>query len=242
MTIQGHVSGRNVGGTVAPRERSFKMPLLQLFIVAVVAMIALASLRVARVHLGRTPLPEERGRRLFFLAFVLVPPIALALIQPNEPPGPLRGLLWAPAYGLMLAGLVVVMWAAAVVVRIFVRGPSRLLLLDALVGGGKQDQIELRLNAPVTAKLTDDVARVDRANAVFPRGGEFPAQIDRDGFRFAWDALDAATATLERQIADDQRLGLGVARVATATASDARSRLDTLRSLAFDGGQAWAAA
>jgi hypothetical protein len=54
--------------------------------------------------------------------------------------------------------------------------------------------------------------------------------------------LDGATRSLEGRIADDHRLGLAVARATTATASDARSRLDTLRRLAVDQGQAWAAA
>ena len=75
---------------------------------------------------------------------------------------------------------------------------------------------------------------------LFPRGHDFPLQIERSGFRFAWDALDAATGKLEARIADDHRIGLAVASSAVATAVDARSRLDTLRRLAGDGGPAWA--
>lgn len=93
----------------------------------------------------------------------------------------------------------------------------------------------------MTAKLAESVALVDRANAVFPRGHDFPLQIDRSSFRFAWDALDAATGTLEGRIADDHRIGLAVASAAVATADDARSRLDTLRSHAISRGQVWAA-
>jgi hypothetical protein len=88
--------------------------------------------------------------------------------------------------------------------------------------------------------LVESVALVGRANVAFPRGPEFAAQIDRVGFRVDWDALDAATATLEVQIADDRRSGVGVASSATAMAQDARSRLDTLRRLAGDHGQVWA--
>ena len=43
------------------------------------------------------------------------------------------------------------------------------------------------------------------------------------------------------RILDDRGLGLAVASGATAIATDARSRLDTLRRLALDNGQVWAA-
>jgi hypothetical protein len=85
----------------------------------------------------------------------------------------------------------------------------------------------------VTAKLAQGMALVDRTNAVFPRGLEFPGQVDRADFHSAWDALDAATGTLEGTIAADRRLGLGVAQAAAATALDARSRLETLRRIAL---------
>jgi soluble lytic murein transglycosylase-like protein len=93
---------------------------------------------------------------------------------------------------------------------------------------------------PLTAPLAESQSFVDVANAVFPRGPKFPAQVDRPDFRAAWDALDAATRTLEGRIADDEGRGLGVASSATASAEDARGRLETLRTLASDGGQAWA--
>jgi hypothetical protein len=112
-------------------------------------------------------------------------------------------------------------------------------LLLALVGS-EGDLDDAPFNPPTTAKLAEILALVDRANAIFPRGPEFPVQINREGFRFAWDALDSATGTLEGQIADDYRLGLGVARAAEATAEDARSRLDSLRRFAVVNGQAWA--
>jgi len=77
---------------------------------------------------------------------------------------------------------------------------------------------------------------------VFPRGREFSEEVDRAGFRTAWDSLQAATARLEGDIADEHRLGRPVASAAMASAADARSRLDTLRSLAAGHGQAWAGA
>jgi hypothetical protein len=131
------------------------------------------------------------------------------------------------------------MWIAAVIVQLVARGRIRPLLLVALVGN-EGDPEDVPYDPPVTAKLAESVAIVERANAVFPRGHEFPLQIDRAGFRFAWDALDSATGTLEDRIADDHRLGLAVASEAAAAAADARSRLDTLRRLAVDRGQVWA--
>jgi hypothetical protein len=200
---------------------------LQLFIIAAVAMVGLAMLRLVRVHFGRTPLPEVRGIRFVVLAVLIALPIAL---------GAAASL---PLYLVILAGLIVLMWLAAVLVQLVARGRIRHLLLLALIGS-EGDPEDAQFDPPVTARLAEGVALVDRANAVFPRGHDFPLQVARSGFRFAWDALDAATATLERRIADDHRVGLAVASSAAATAVDARSRLSTLRRLAVDGGEAWA--
>ncbi|HEV8488702.1 MAG TPA: hypothetical protein VGQ58_02810 [Candidatus Limnocylindrales bacterium] len=200
---------------------------LQLSVLAVVVMASLATLRLVRAHFGRTPLPEVRGRRLIVLAFMLAPVIAL---------GAARSL---PLYVAILIGLTMLTWLAAVVVQLVVRGRIRPLLLLALVGH-EGDPEDVPFNPPVTARLAESLALVERANAVFPRGHDFPLQIDRSGFRFAWDALDAATGTLESRIADDHRVGLAVASSAAATAVDARSRLDTLRRLAVARGQVWA--
>ena len=209
-----------------------------LLILAIVAMIGLAALRLARVRAGRTPLPERR--RLFILAFLFIPPIVLgAVLQPGDgAAGPLRGLSAVPLYTVIVAGIALLMGLIALVVRAVAPGRSRPLLLLALVGS-EGDPDDVPFDPPVTAKLAESVALVDRANAVFPRGPEFPIQVDRAGFRGAWDALDAATESLERGIADDYRLGVPVASTAKATAADARGRLDTLRNLAVDRGQAW---
>lgn len=211
---------------------------LQLLVLAIVAMIGLATLRVARANAGRTPLPGGVGKLLFILAFLVVPPIVVgALIAPGT--GVLRGGASIPLYVGILAALAILMWIAAVVVRFVVPRKSRPLLLLALVGS-EGDPDEVPVDPPVTAKLAEDLALVDRANAAFPRGPEFPAQIDRADFRPAWDALDAVTGALEDQIAADCRLGLGAASTARATAKDARNRLDTLRKLAVFHGQTWA--
>jgi hypothetical protein len=144
-----------------------------------------------------------------------------------------------PLYGVMLGGLTVLMWIAALVVG-RVAGRTRRLLL-ALVGN-EGDADVIPVDPPITARLAESVAFVDHANAVFPRGLEFPHQVDRPGFRADWTTLDAATRTLEGVISNDFRIGLGVASAATATAADARSRLNTLRGLAVAHGQAWVGA
>jgi hypothetical protein len=204
------------------------MQFFQLLILAIVAMAALAVLRVVRVNAKRTPLPEVRGRSLLLLAFVLVPPIAFG------------GVAAVPIYLLVLAFVVILMWVAAVVVDRMPQTRNLQLARIALVGG-ESDPSD-RVETPVTPALTESIGRVTTANAAFPRGIAFAGQIDRSGFRDDWDALDAATKTLEVRIAEDHRLGLGVAAAATELAGDARSRLDTLRRFAGDHGQAWALA
>jgi len=213
-----------------------RLSLLQLVLLAIAAMLGLASLRTARVHFGRSPHPESR--LLFVLAFLFLPPIVIgAVAQPAT--DQLRGVAWVPLYGVILAALTILMWVAVLVAGVVAPGRSRPLLLLALIGS-EGDPEEVLFDPPMTVKLAESAARVDRANAVFPRGSDFPAQINRAGFRDAWDALDAATGTLEGRILDDRGLGLAVASGATAIATDARSRLDTLRRLALDNGQVWA--
>ena len=205
------------------------MAFTQILILAIIAMAGLAALRLVRVlRFGRTPLPDGRGRTLFLLAFVLVPPLALG------------GLGLVPVYVGVIAALVILMWVAAVVIDRLTASRTGQLVRLALVGS-EGDPIDSGLT-PVTARLSESIGLVARANAVFPRGLEFPKQIDRSGFRDDWNRLDDATRTLESQIADDHRLGLGVSSSATILAEDARSRLETLRRFAGDRGQAWARA
>ena len=211
------------------------MSSLQLLILAITAMTALAWLRVVRVHHGRTAHPERR--LAFFVAFLVVPPIALGvLVQPGA--DQLRGVAWVPLYAFMVAGLTAVMWVAGLIAEFVTVGRPRRLLTLALVGS-EEDPWDVH-DPPLTAKLAEGVAAVNRTNAAFPRGREFPAQVNRPGFRGAWDALDAATGALEGTIAEDARHGVAVASAATATAKDARSRLDTLRRLAVGRDRAWA--
>jgi hypothetical protein len=216
------------------------MSFQNLLLLAVAGMVVLAATRLVRVHLRRTPLPEGRGRFLFLLAFVVVPPIALGLlVPPAAASSGLGGVASVPPYAVLLAGLAILMGLLALVARVVAPARSQPFLQLALVGS-RRDPYDVPLDPPMTARLAESVALVDRTNAVFPRGRAFAAEIDRAGFRGGWDALDAATSTLEGQIDEDRRLGLGAASSATATAQDARSRLDTLRRFAAGGGQAWA--
>ena len=217
------------------------MSIHQLLVLALAAMTLLATLRLVRVHYGRTPLPDGRGRLLFMLAFVLAPPLALGtLTQPADSVAQLRGVAWVSLYTIVLAGLVILMWVAALVVSLAPPSRARRMLVLALMGS-EGDPLE-EADPPLTARLAESMALVDRTNAVFPRGPEFQAQVERSGFRPAWDALDAATRVLESQMADDYRLGLGVGSAAATTSRDARSRLNTLRGSAVAQGQAFPAA
>jgi hypothetical protein len=212
------------------------MTALQVLVLAIIAMAGLAMLRLVRVHLGREPLPERRV--LFVLGFLFVPPILLGALAPSGE-GQLPGAALAPVYVVIVAGLATLMSLAAMVVQRVASGRPRSILSIALVGndGGPT---AAQLDPPVTAKLATSMAAVDRTNAVFPRGLEFPAQIDRPGFRSAWDALDVTTSALEGQIAEAEGHGRAVASAAIATAEDARSRLTTLRRLTTDEGRVWA--
>jgi len=215
------------------------MPFQQLFILAVVAVVFLAVMRVVRVRSGLTPHPEGIAKLLFGVAFVSLPPLALALLSAEAgASGVLGGLPWVPVYAIMLGGLLIVMRMAAVIVAAVAPRRARKLLLLALVAS-EGDPYDVPFNPPVTPQLAAIAALVQRSNDVFPRGMGFRAEVDRPGFRASWDSLDAATGRLEAAMAEDQRLGRGVASAVTAMARDARSRLDTLRQFAVEDGQSW---
>ncbi len=211
------------------------MSLQQLSLLAVLAMIGLASMRVVRVQDGRTPQPERSN--LFLAAFVILPPVLVgALLHPATP---LAGIGSIPLFAGLLAVLALVMAALAYVVRYVARGRTLALLIVALIASeGNPDDVPF--DPPLTPELATSVTLVGQANGAFPRGSEFPRQVDRDGFRGAWDALASAVSTLDGQIAEDHRRGLPVASTARAVATDAHSRLETLRRLAAERGQAWA--
>ena len=212
----------------------------QLIVAAAVVLGAVAVMRVVRVHFDRSPHPEGRARILFLLTLVFVPPIALEVVHnPTGAEGQLHGIESIVLYLGALLGFLLLMGIAALVVRLVFRGRTRQVLMLALVGSlpGPGD---VPLDAALTPDMVETVELVDVANAAFPRGPEFAEQVDRPGFRAAWDSLDVATTALEERIAEKQRLGVGVAYRAVDTARDARSRLNTLRRIAADRGQAWA--
>jgi hypothetical protein len=216
------------------------MSLELLFILAVVAMAVLAVSRVVRVRLGRPPHPEGRAKLLFLPAFLILPPIALGVVI--QPFLGSDGISPAPSvilYMFMLAALALLMRIVAVVISRVVSARSGGAFVLALTGYDT-DLDDGAYDPPVTAALAESVALVTKTNAAFPRGWDFPTQIEREDFRSDWDALDAATRTLEGGIAADRGRGLAVASTATALAGDARSRLETLRRLAVDDGQTWA--
>lgn len=221
-------------------ERSIPMSLLQLFLVAFIAMTGLAVARSARDRVGRTPFPEGNGRRLLIVAFLVVPPIALSqLLYPGA--GAMSAVASVPSYVFALVIIAMVMSVIVMIVGFALPRRSHRNLRIALMGNeGNVD--DLARDPRMTEQLAENVALVDRTNAVFPRGPDFAAQVDRPGFRAAWEALAAATVTLEGHIADDHRRRQPVADEALSTAADARSRLNTLRRLAATRGQAWAAA
>jgi hypothetical protein len=218
------------------------MTVQQWLVVAAAGMlVVLAVTRLVRVHLGRTAHPAGKARLPFVLAFLFAPPIVVdvAYLQPASSAQWLHLFESVLLYLGALALFSVVMGIAALIARLIAPGRSRRYLLLALVGT-EPDPGDVAFAAALTPDLSESVARVDSANAAFPRGPDFESQVDRPGFRAAWDALDGATVTLEGQIADDRRLGVAVSYTAVATAQDARTRLESLRRIATDHGQVWA--
>lgn len=215
------------------------MPILQLFILALVAMACLAAIRVVRVRSGRTPLPDGLRWLVCMAGFGLGPPLLVGAVARPTDAGWFLGITFLPIYVAMFLALGILMSGAAAIVGEVAHGRVARLVRLALAGT-EVDPDHRRADVPLTKPLAESVAGVDLANGVFPRGPEFPKQVDLPGFRGRWDDLHGATVSLEERIADDTRLGLGVANVANATADDARSRLNMLRRIAGDHGQAWA--
>ena len=213
---------------------------IQLLVLAAIAMAVLVVVRVLRARMGRSPHPDGRARTPFILAFLLLPPIALSFIMGGvTTPTIMRAIGWVLPFVILVGGLSILMSVIAPYFgRLAPRGIRPTLVLA--LSGRELDPDDAPFDPPVTTALATNMASVRRANDVFPRGTEFPGQIEREGFRYAWDELDAVTSTLEGQIADDRRLGLPVASVARVVAADARSRLDTLQRLYAESGQVWA--
>ena len=171
-----------------------------------------------------------------------MPPLALEIA--TNPQGQAGQLHWIESVLVYVGGLLIGTLAMAIVGLVvfwIARGRTRQTLLIALVGhdGGPG---EVSFDPKMTPRLSECVALVDRRNAVFPRGSDFPMQVGRTGFRDDWDALDDATQALEDEIDTESKLGQGVSYLASSTAKDARERLESLRRIAVDDGRAWAPA
>lgn len=218
------------------------MALQQLLIFTAVSMlVVLAVTRLVRVQLGRSPHPAGKARLPFTLAFLFLPPIVVeaAVLRPMTSAAWLHAIESVLVYLGTLVVVSILMGIAALIASRVATGRPRRVLLLALVGS-EPDPDDVPFDPALTPELAESVAAVDVRNAAFPRGPEFQMQIERAGFRNAWDALDKATSSLEARIAHDRALRLAVASEATITAEDARSRLDALRHLAIAHGQAWA--
>lgn len=207
---------------------------LVLVIVAVLAFVGLAALRIGRVRTHRDA-PDGWLRLGFVVAFLLIPPIVLQLVL--SPKG-VDAVGAVALYGIVVVALWLLTWVVALLVARFAPIERRQMVLLALIGRDTSGVVPF--DPPMTATIAADVEAVDRLNAAFPRGHAFMTQVSMPGFRSTWDALDVATSTLEAEIAEQRRLHLGVSERAIETANDARGRLDTLRRDAATGGQAWA--
>jgi hypothetical protein len=211
--------------------------LVLLVAIAIALPIALAAWRLARVRRGKEPQPEGWSMRLLVLVALLAPPIVLQFVLPASDKTQLDGITSVIVYVGLLLLLWLVMWIAARLVARFAPASWRSTALLALAGEATLGDVPF--DPPMTEAMSDGVTLVDTRNEAFPRGRGFIEQVDRPGFRAAWDALDAATRALEGLIAEAMRLRTGVAQRATETAADARGRLDTLRRAATAEGQAW---
>jgi hypothetical protein len=217
------------------------MTSLQVFLLAIAATLGLVVFRTARANRDQSPLPDGKAKYAVILGFLFLPPLVLGALvgPPTTTVAPIRGTPGLLPYLAVVITLVILMWIVAVTIRFVAPGRAPRLLLIALAGS-EEDPDDFPVDPPLTPELVAAIGHVDQYNAAFPRGRTFPAQVDRSSFRPEWDALDAATTTLEGRIADDRRSGTPVASSATAIAGDARSRLETLRHLAADHGQIWA--
>jgi hypothetical protein len=210
-------------------------------ILTAAAVLALfAAMRVIRVRSGREARPDGLAMIALVVVALLGPVVAFFMLVGSTPKTGQADAVGASfTYLLAFVLLLVVMAIVASLVGRFAPISMRPTLLLALVGK-EASSLDVRVDPPITPELRQRVALVDTANQVFPRGRAFLAQTELPGFEAAWTSLDGATRELEGLITDSIAAGTGVARVATDTATDARSRLETLRRAAAVGGRAWA--
>lgn len=218
------------------------MSLTLIAFLAAAAVLALFALwRVVRVRSGREPRPDGLPYLAVVVLAVIGPVIAFFMFVDSTPStgqadAVSAGFTYLFAFVLLLIAMAIV----ASLVERFAPASVRPTLLVALVGK-QASSLDVPVDPPITPALREQVALVNTRNAAFPRGREFLEQTDLPGFEQAWTSLDGATRDLEALINESIASGTGVARVATETAADARSRLEMLRRTAAAGGQTWAA-
>lgn len=211
---------------------------LILILAAAAAFAGVALFRVYRVRTHRDP-PSGWLRIVSVAVLLLVPPLVLqVLVAPASGAGRVDAVGAVLLYVVTFAVIWLLMLLGSLLVARLAPRQHRQVLLLAMTGRDTSGNVPF--DPPMSAGLTDQVAQVDRLNGMFPRGRAFMDQSTLPGFRSTWDALDDATRTLEGEIDEQRRLGLGVSEHAAETATDARGRLDALREASTNSGVAWA--
>ena len=191
------------------------MPFQQLFVLAIAGMVFLAVLRIVRVQTGRTPHPSGKAGLLFPVAFVALPPIRARCADRS----------WGGGSGALPAS------RGSRCTKLYHAGradgrdadrrrghrrghrteAAATLLLLAFVANEKGRSLRHAVQPARDAASRRDLdARRPDQRRLLPQGDGFRDQVDREGFRGAWDALDEATGQLEGAMAEDVRLGRGV--------------------------------
>lgn len=217
------------------------MPIVVLaFLAAAGALAAIAVGRVWRVRSGRDARPDGLRLILVLLAVLIIPPIVLAILagppaSRGQSPALDAGVAFFVAMILLATGMAV----AGMLARRFAPESARANLSIGLTGR-EPSAYDVKSDPPLTAALQAGVNDVNAQNAAFPRGSAFLDMQTKPGFEAAWQSLDTSTRTLEGQISESLSTGIAVSSIASDTATDARSRLETLRRAAAAGGQVWA--
>jgi hypothetical protein len=205
-------------------------------VIAAAVLVLFAVSRVLRVRAGMDARADGWKFWALFAAVLIVPPIALAVLAgPSSGRDDTRVIDAVVAYFAAVGVLAIGMGVVALLIRQFAPAGSQPTLMLALIGREARAS-DVPVNPAMTPELAASVALVEQRNAAFVRGPGFVEQTSMPGFAADWDALDEATRGLEKLIAERIALGAGVAQSATATAADARSRLETLRQAAAPGG------
>ena len=182
--------------TLAPGKVAVVVPPILLFLTALFVLAVIAIARVARFRSGREPLPSGWRAYSLALALLIIPPLVLqAIVNPAQARGDLGGFGSVILYIAFVAALWLLSRLSAPAIARLVPIDRRPLILLALTG--REPSGAVAFDPPMTGAIADQVALVDARNADFPRGTAFMYQVDLPGFQSNWDALDAATRSLE---------------------------------------------